>query len=135
MCSRAPKCDADTDGEVWSPSGATTWQQRSASRTSRTIVVPNQGWRRPLQPPQSAQRSLAALSFPFSLQTLLSRLLALLLPVRIQPPIPTFRLFRFLRIQASPLRDAFHWSVLVVLDQSPFRHEWKIRAPGELSLQ
>src|SRR6266513_2125375 len=101
-------------------------------------VVPNQAWRawrRSLLLHQDAQRSRAPRSFPISLLILLSRLVVLLLSVRIQPLTQTFHLVRFLRVQASPLRDAFHWSVPVVLDQSPFQRGWKIQAPGELILQ
>ena len=43
--------------------------------------------------------------------------------------------FVFAGFQASPLRDAFRGSVPVVLDQSLFRRESRIRAPEELALQ
>jgi hypothetical protein len=54
------------------------------------IVVQNLACCQPLLLPQSAQRSLAPRSFPYSLRTLPSRLLDLLLPARIHPLTPTF---------------------------------------------
>src|SRR6266480_2058990 len=120
--------------------GISAWDLRAkkAPIEPEFSAVPNQAWRawcRSLLLPQAAQISRAPRSFPISLLILLSLLLVLLLPVRIQPLTQTFHLVRFLRVQASPLRDAFHWSVPVVLDQSPFQRGWKIQAPGELILQ
>src|SRR6266851_6802544 len=94
-----------------SPGGQGPGSKEAQVEPAEFIVVANLAWSRALLLPQSARRSLAPLSFPFSLQTLLSRLLDLLQPVRIQPLTPTLHLFRFLRVQASPLRGAFHWSV------------------------